>query len=167
MFPLRTILYATDLVDDSEDTFRLACALARDQQARLVVLHVAEPAPFITYREMERQLEKVRGYRRELLDKLHGLRPDDPRIQVEYRLEDGDPATEILQLARVLDSHLVVLGTHGRRGLDRLLLGSVAEQVLRRAPCPVLTARAPAAKAGREGPTEARQGDSLAPGPMR
>ncbi len=167
MFPLRTILYATDLAGDPEYTFRLACALARDQQARLVVLHVAEPPPFITYREMERQLEKVRGYRQELLDQLHGLRPDDPRIPVEYRLVDGDPATEILQLARVLNSDLIVLGTHGRKGLDRLLLGSVAEQVLRKAPCPVLTARAPAAQAGREGPTGARRGDSPAPGPIR
>jgi nucleotide-binding universal stress UspA family protein len=143
MFPLRTILYATDLADDSEYGFRLACALARDQQARLVVLHVAEPPPFITYREMEKQFEKLAGYRRELLDKLHGLRPGAPGVDIEYRLEDGDPATEILQLARVLQSDLIVLGTHGRRGLDRLLLGSVAEQVLRKAPCPVLTARVP------------------------
>jgi nucleotide-binding universal stress UspA family protein len=143
MLPLRTILYATGLADDSEYAFGLACALARDQQARLVVLHVAEPPPFIAYREMERQFEKVTGYRRELLGKLEGLRPDDPRIQVEYRLEDGDPATEILQLARVLHCDLIVLGTHGRKRLERLLLGSVAEQVLRKAPCPVLTARVP------------------------
>jgi nucleotide-binding universal stress UspA family protein len=56
-------------------------------------------------------------------------------------LEIGDPVTVILDLAKELNADMIVLGTHGKRGLERLLLGSVAEQVLRKAPCPVLTVK--------------------------
>jgi len=59
-----------------------------------------------------------------------------------------DPAGEILRLAAEVECDLIVLGTHGRTGLGRVLLGSVAEQVLRRAPCPVLTVKMPLPAAG-------------------
>jgi nucleotide-binding universal stress UspA family protein len=62
---------------------------------------------------------------------------------MEYHLEAGDPATEILRVAREVPCDLIVLGTHGRTGLTRLVLGSVAEEVLRKAPCSVLTVKAP------------------------
>src|SRR5207247_9050465 len=58
-------------------------------------------------------------------------------------LLEGDAAKEIVELARDSQCDLIVMGTHGRTGLGRLLMGSVAEQVMRRAPCPVLTIKAP------------------------
>jgi universal stress protein A len=56
---------------------------------------------------------------------------------------EGDPAEMILRVAEEVHADLIVMGTHGRTGLSRLLMGSVAEQVVRRAPCPVLTMKAP------------------------
>jgi nucleotide-binding universal stress UspA family protein len=64
-------------------------------------------------------------------------------VQLEYRLGTGDPATEILRLAGETKCDLIVMGTHGRTGLTRLVLGSVAEEVLRQAPCPVLAVKTP------------------------
>jgi nucleotide-binding universal stress UspA family protein len=60
-------------------------------------------------------------------------------VPTEIRLEEGDAVEEILKLAKQLPAHLVVMGTHGRRGFERLVLGSVAEKVLRKATCPVMT----------------------------
>jgi nucleotide-binding universal stress UspA family protein len=58
-------------------------------------------------------------------------------------LEEGDPVTQILRIAGEENCELIVMGIHGRTGLGRLLMGSVAEQVVRRAPCPVLTVKMP------------------------
>jgi nucleotide-binding universal stress UspA family protein len=63
---------------------------------------------------------------------------------VERRLLAGDPAEAIIRLAQTEDVDMIVMGTHGRRGLTRLLMGSVAEAVVRAAPCPVLTVKQPA-----------------------
>jgi nucleotide-binding universal stress UspA family protein len=62
---------------------------------------------------------------------------------VERHVRDGDPSEEILAVARETRSDLIVMGTHGRTGVGRLLMGSVAEQVMRRATCPVLTVKTP------------------------
>jgi nucleotide-binding universal stress UspA family protein len=78
-----------------------------------------------------------------LREKLQQLRPQDPKVHVERRLFEGDAATEILRLAQETKCAVIVLGTHGRTGLARLLMGSVAEQVVRRAHCPVVTVKTP------------------------
>jgi universal stress protein A len=75
------------------------------------------------------------------MKQLRGLRPEDPAVVVNYRLVEGDPVEEILRTGRETNSDVIVLGTHGRKGLGRLLLGSVAEQTVRTAPCPVLTVK--------------------------
>jgi nucleotide-binding universal stress UspA family protein len=75
--------------------------------------------------------------------KLHQLLPSDPNVPVDHRLAEGDAATEILRLANETRSDVIVMGTHGRTGLARVLMGSVAEQVVRRAPCPVVTMKTP------------------------
>jgi nucleotide-binding universal stress UspA family protein len=143
MWELHTVLCAADFSGCSRYAFEVARALARDHHARLVVLHVATPPPLVTWGELERALDRRDGYRAELAHKLRESYPGDGPGAVEYRVEDGDPATEIAALAREVECDLLVLGTHGRTGLDRLLLGSVAEKVLRKAPCPVLTVKAP------------------------
>jgi quercetin dioxygenase-like cupin family protein len=79
--------------------------------------------------------------------------PPDPGIRVEHRLAEGDSPAEILRLAQVLPADMIVMGSHGRTGIRRLLTGSVAEEVLRKATCPVLVIRAPlpqAPQAGKE-----------------
>jgi nucleotide-binding universal stress UspA family protein len=141
MLPIHTILHPTDFSDRSGFAFRLACALARDYGARLILLHVA-PLPVLIYGEGVVP-PPPDDYPQRLEEELHRLEVPDPSIHVEYRLKEGDPVTEILGVADASSADLIVMGTHGRTGLSRMLMGSVAEKVLRRANCPVLTVRAP------------------------
>jgi nucleotide-binding universal stress UspA family protein len=141
MLPIRTVLHPTDFSDRSEFAFRLACSLARDYGARLIVLHVAVP-PVAVYGE-GMMAPAPEGNLDELRQQLELLLPRDPRVGVEHRLVEGDAAAEILQAAKDTGSDVIVMGTHGRTGLGRLLLGSVAEQVVRRAACPVVTVKTP------------------------
>jgi nucleotide-binding universal stress UspA family protein len=141
MLPIRTILHPTDFSYRSQHAFRLACALARDYGARLHLLHVV-PTPLMVYME-GMVAEPLTDFREEVLAQLRTLQPDDPAIRPEYSLREGDVTHEILQFAADQACDLIVLGTHGRTGLSRLLMGSVAEGVVRRAGCPVLTVKTP------------------------
>jgi nucleotide-binding universal stress UspA family protein len=141
MLPINNILHPTDFSDRSEFAFRLATALARDYHANLVILHVVHE-PVVLYTEgvipapPEDHLEEMR-------ERLLQLQPPSQDVTVTHRLEEGNPATEILRVAGLIPADLIVMGTHGRRGLNRLLMGSVAEYVLERATCPVLTVKTP------------------------
>lgn len=141
MLPIRTILFPTDYSDQSHYAFQVASALARDYAAKLVVLHVAEPfLPIVTDGGMMiPPTVDVQALR----EQLRHIRPDDPKVECQHRLAEGDAALEILRTAAEMKCDLIVIGTHGRTGLGRLLLGSVAEHVLRKACCPVLTVKAP------------------------
>lgn len=141
MLPIRIIVYPTDFSEPSKYAFGLACALARDYGARLIVLHVAVP-PDIVYGEGV-IVPLPTGCEQDLLAKVRELRPHNRQVLVEYQLTGGDPAEEIVRVARESEAELIVMGTHGRTGLGRLLLGSVAEEVMRKADCPVLTVRTP------------------------
>jgi nucleotide-binding universal stress UspA family protein len=141
VFPIRTILYPTDFSDRSRPAFELACSLARDHGAEVVVLHVA-PLPLLM--PMNGVLVPTPVDQAECArPQLEQVRPADPRVKVVHRLAEGSPADEILAAATDLPADLIVMGTHGRGGLSRVLMGSVAETVLRKAPCPVLTVKAP------------------------
>jgi len=80
---------------------------------------------------------------RELRGELDKLQPHDDSTQIERVLKEGDAGTEILRMAKEISSDVIVMGTHGRTGLSRLLMGSVAEAVSRKAHCPVLTVKHP------------------------
>lgn len=133
---LRTVLYATDLSEPSDQAFPVARALARDHRAALVILHVYPP-PMFHAEEIARRPPD--GYVDSLWEALHRYEVSDAGVTVTHRLAEGDPAKEVVRAAQELKCDLVVLGTHGRTGLRRILVGSVAESVLRRAECPVLT----------------------------
>ena len=143
MLALKTLLHPTDFSEHSRYAFRLACSLARDHGARLVVVHVVMTLgpELVPAGEAVTQLQPE-GYQQKLWDDLHQVQSPDPSVPVEYRLAEGEPAEEIVRLAKETGCDLIVLGTHGRTGLERLLMGSVAEQVVRKAPCPVLTVKA-------------------------
>jgi len=144
MLPLTTILHPTDFSEHSEFAFRLASALARDYNARLILLHVIPP-PMVIYAggpvpaEAWPSIEEVKAKLRHLEGQAH-------HVRVESTVMEGDPVDMILRAAEETHSDVIVMGTHGRTALTRLLLGSVAELVLRKAPCPVLTAKAVAAR---------------------
>jgi len=76
--------------------------------------------------------------------KLHQVAVPGSQVKVEHRLVEGFAAEAILQAAEESKADMIVMGTHGRTGFNRLLMGSVAEEVLRKAACPVLTVKAPA-----------------------
>jgi nucleotide-binding universal stress UspA family protein len=143
MFPLRTILYATDFSGPSEHAFQAAGALARTYQARIVALHVVDHSLVGFTEGIVRPPSPAE--REELTERLRQLGRSCPGAALECRLADGEAAPLILWAAEETGCDLIVLGTHGRSGLGRLLLGSVAEEVIRKAPCPVLTVRAPVA----------------------
>jgi nucleotide-binding universal stress UspA family protein len=146
MLALGTILHPTDLSASSEYAFRLACSLARDHGARLIVLHVRPPeilfadSPYV----MPPDPAQIWEYWHEELCRLQS---PDSAVVVEHLLTEGDPTTQILGTAKQNHCDLIVMGTHGRTGVSRLLMGSVAEQVLRKAACPVLTVKTPSAMA--------------------
>ncbi len=142
MLPIKTIVHPTDFSEHSGYAFRVACALARDYGARLVVAHVMSLRMYNSP-EMGPLIPEPAVIEDELRERLRSVRPSDPAVVLEHRLCRGDAATEIIALAQDVKSELIVMGTHGRTGVGRLLLGSVAEAVLRRAPCPVLTLKMP------------------------
>jgi nucleotide-binding universal stress UspA family protein len=140
MSKIETILHPTDFSANSDCAFRLAGSLARDLGARLILLHV-QPAAFSVAEQGVPVPVAPIGDRDALWSKLKAQRAKDPAVTVEYQLRLGDVAEEIVRFAEDPGCNLIVIGTHGRTGLGRLLMGSVAEQVLRRAPCPVLTVK--------------------------
>jgi nucleotide-binding universal stress UspA family protein len=151
MSPIRTILCPTDFSDHSGQAFRLACSLARDYGARLLVLHAAEP-PVLLFDEAGNRLPHAEDYREAARKQMPAPRPDVGPVAAEYLLADGEAAAAILAAARQVKADLIVMGTQGRSGVARALIGSVAEDVLRKAPCPVLTVRLPPGGAGRAAP---------------
>src|SRR5262249_16819051 len=146
MRTVQTILHPSDFSERSQHAFRYACLLARNLGARLIVLHVVPPPAVAVAAELVAYTPPSANYRQEVWDKLHNLRAEESKVQVEHVLEEGDPAWVILHLAATTPCDLIVMGTHGRTGLSRLLMGSVAEEVVRKASCPVLTLKVPSAQ---------------------
>ena len=163
MLPIRTILYSTgyskyseyafaDYSEHSEYAFQVACELARDYEARLIVLHVVDTIKSPRGRGDDRQVgSSWSGNNRDSLrKKLYRLKSAYPAVRLEHQLREGSPVEEILRAADEDRCDLIVMGAHRPTGLDRLLMGSVAEKVLRLARCPVLVVKSPPARQPRE-----------------
>jgi nucleotide-binding universal stress UspA family protein len=146
---IHRILVPTDFSPSARAALEYAAFLASRFGASLDVLHVSEPPGYVgpdTLAFLPHAGERPRGPAPdEVKQAVEGIlaRLADRPGQVEVRVESGEPGDAILRAAREGGADLVVMGTHGRTGLSRLLLGSVAEAVLRRASCPVLTIRVP------------------------
>jgi len=136
------ILFPTDFSPYGQEALRWATALARDTGATLVIVHVEEPP--MAYGGGEIYIATEEGDREELRHALLQIVPTDPNVPCDHKLLVGDPATAIVEAAEKENADLIVMGTHGRTGLTRLLMGSVAEAIVRRAKCPVLTVKHPA-----------------------
>jgi len=115
----------------------MATSLARDSGATLLIVHVEEPP--VAYGGGEMYYGVPDPASDDLLRMLKEVVPTDPAVPCEHRLVTGDPSTAIAKLAEEENADMIVMGTHGRTGFTRLLMGSVAEAVVRRSPCPVLT----------------------------
>ncbi len=145
MLPIKTLLHPTDFSPDSMQAFEMACSLAGRYKAHIVMLHVILPSAAAFGEKLPDPSQPVEA-QEHFRWRLQWPEPERG-ISVEHRVAEGDSAEEILRLADGLACDMIVMGTRGRSGLGRLLTGSVAEQVLRRAACPVLTVRADEASA--------------------
>ncbi|MFM7207936.1 MAG: universal stress protein [Planctomycetaceae bacterium] len=135
----KTILFPTDFSTASDAALEHAAALAKATGATLLIVHVEEPPLAYGGGELYYGIPEPDSER--ILKMLEDVRPSDPEVAFTHRLTMGDPAGEIVRLATDEHAEMIVLGTHGRTGVTRLLMGSVAEVVVRRAPCPVLVYR--------------------------
>lgn len=147
MIHVKKILYATDFSSYSNQAYFYAVTLAESHGASLVILHVHTPANAVSVTpEMAPIIiEEPPGVRTFWRDQLLQIKPLNPDIEVQHIMVDGDPADEILRCATDNDVDVIVMGTHGRTGLSRLLMGSVAEKVLHKADCSVLVVKLPKA----------------------
>jgi universal stress protein A len=139
MFKIKTILCPVDFSDVSKKAVRYAQEFALGMGASLMLLNVVEPRPMavdisLNYVPLEEDLEKAATEDLELL--LGELRATG--INADGLVRIGNPADIILERLNELDVNLVIMGSHGKKGLSRLLMGSVAETIVRRAVCPVL-----------------------------
>ncbi len=135
------ILFPTDFSHCSDAALPLATSLARDSGARLLIVHVEEPP--MAYGGGEMYYGMPDPVAEDLRAMLQKITPSDPKVPYEHHLVIGDPAVAVSELARSEGVDLIVMGTHGRTGLRRLLMGSVAEAIVRRAPCPIFIMKEP------------------------
>jgi nucleotide-binding universal stress UspA family protein len=142
MMTIKHILVPTDFSDASERALAMAVELARTFQARLTLLH-AWAIPNTVYGEgLAWPVEDLEKASRRTLDDVHA-RVSKLVHGTEATLQVGTEWQRILDVAKERKVDLIVMGTHGRRGLQRLVLGSVAEKIVRLSPVPVLTVGAP------------------------
>lgn len=147
---IRHILAPTDFSDYSKKALSDALELARTFGAKLTLLHVVEPSPYLgEFTPPAAGADLVNNLERQASAALARMLPEAQRAQIEVirSVVIGSPLRKIVEAAEAKHVDLIVMATHGRTGLSHLLIGSVAERVVRTAPCPVLTIRPPAEKA--------------------
>ncbi len=142
---IKRILLPVDFSHSSDAALSFASSLAADSKAQLTLLHVGEnsPAYLAGYGGFSYTPEFHEKVVKENLTLLERIKPTIAGIEYKHEYLDGEPAEEILSFADRENVDLIVIGSHGRTGLSRLLLGSVAEAVVRGAKCPVLTVKQP------------------------
>jgi nucleotide-binding universal stress UspA family protein len=141
---IRHILVPTDFSEGSHEAFETAIDMARDTGARLTLFHVHHVPtavfPDVILPITPELMQDVAHSVDQLLTEL-STRARHAGVQADWKTTFGTTHVEICLLAEQSDVDLIVIGTHGRSGLSHAILGSVAEKVVRKAPCPVLTVR--------------------------
>jgi nucleotide-binding universal stress UspA family protein len=145
MDAIQKILVPTDFSAHADEAFRVALRLAKATGAAVVVFHAAAP-PAVVTAEGPSPADVRDGKGKDLWGGLLALQARDPQIRVEHEVIVADRPTvaHILDLVEKRGCDLIVMGTHGRSWLRQRLFGSVTEEVIRRARCPVMVVKAPA-----------------------
>lgn len=145
---IKRILCPVDFSDNSDHAMRYAAALAGTFNSELTLLHVVAPVVAVLPGEtalpdtQQEDIDELAEACRERLEQTVGALTADG-LAVQHKVLNGVPFVEIIRYARDREIDLIIMGTHGRTGLGHLLIGSVAERVVRKAPCPVLTVKHP------------------------
>lgn len=140
MTEFEKILFPTDFSESAENASRYAMSLAKKYGSKVYVIHVIEPFTYTTEfgLDFSAQLKEMEASARRLLDDIVASIKRN-NLDVESVLITGEPFVEIIKYARKEQVDLIVMATHGRSGIEHMLLGSVAEKVVRKSPCPVMT----------------------------
>jgi nucleotide-binding universal stress UspA family protein len=145
---LKHIMCPIDFSENSEHALLYAATLAKSYEATLHLIHVVQPSmtsvtgdPYIPEFSAELMQEISAAAKQRLEDIAAPLKAEIPQVVIQ--MCTGAPFVEIIEAARTQDIDLIVMGTHGRTGLVHMMIGSVAEKVVRKAPCPVLTVKHP------------------------
>jgi nucleotide-binding universal stress UspA family protein len=144
---IKKILFPTDFSEGSAQALQYAVDMTRRYGAKLYLLHVIYEIsegigwyiPHMSMDELYKDIEK--GAKKEL--EKFGVEELSSLKDIEYRTVMGTPHKEIIKFANDNKIDLIIIGTHGRKGIDKIIFGSTAEHVVRYAPCPVLTVRLP------------------------
>jgi nucleotide-binding universal stress UspA family protein len=147
MDAIRKILVPTDFSAHADEAFRVAHTLARAIGAQVTLFHVARPPAVVsdTGRLLTDPGNEITA---NLWDRFQSIQPTDSSVRVEHQVivDDRPGATHILDILDKLGCDLIVMGTHGHSWLRQRLFGSITEEVVRRAHCPVMVVKAPAHK---------------------
>ena len=140
---IKRILFPTDFSHDNRVALKLASTLAAESHARLYIVHVHDirntstamgEAGFMMASALHEE-------RREAWERLAKIAPTIPIVHYEHELLTGTPVVELLQFTQSMQIDLIVMSSHGRTGLRRLLMGSIAEGIMRKANCPVMVVK--------------------------
>jgi nucleotide-binding universal stress UspA family protein len=148
MISLKKILCPIDHSDCSKEALKYAVSLAMKDEAKLLLLHIIDIRSFNEGLEaMSAQIPDEETLE-QLKVKLLNCIPEEIRddMEVEALVVQGIPFAEIISTAKENEIDMIVIGSHGRTGISHMMLGSVSEKVVRKAPCPVLTVRQPGHK---------------------
>ena len=148
MISLKNILCPVDHSDCSKEALKYAVSFAMKEKAKLSLLHVIDIRTFdesidsLTNPMLDDEIIK------QMKSKLIDCVPKEIRndMEIEALVVPGIPFSEIISTAKNNKVDIIVMGTHGRTGIAHIMLGSVSEKVVRKAPCPVLTVRQPGHK---------------------
>ncbi len=146
---IQSILLPTDFSECANYALSYAASFARDAKASIICVHVIEPVvPTVGYTGLTEPMpmadlsEQLEDSAERELPKI-GACDECSGIEIEEVIAHGDAAAEIVRVARERKVDLIVISSHGRTGLGRILFGSTAESVVRHAPCPVLVVKPP------------------------
>lgn len=144
---IKSILFPTDFSEGSAEALKYAVEFAKKYDAKLYVVHIIYDVAkasgwYVPHISMDKLYQDIQeGAKKELdnfgVEELSGIK------NIERVVITGIPHQEIVAFASNKKVDMIIIGTHGRTGIDRILFGSTAAQVVRNAPCPVLTVRLP------------------------
>ena len=145
---IRKIIYATDFSSCCDTAMQYATAFASAANARLLIVHVDDETPGLVIGNVGYgYLPQIDQIAQQQLEKLKSIKPESATVVYEHHFLRGNVADEIINFSQEQEADLIVIGSHGASGIGRLLLGSVAEAIIRRSTCPVLAVRANACSA--------------------